>query len=587
MRQIGFIWAHPGEQDRICLFLRLFHTTTPKNHNTFASTTVCAMLKKIFTLLIATLLLQGVIAQPAQNTLPRPKLVVGLVVDQMRWDFLYRYYDRYSSGGFKRLLNEGFSCENTFIPYTPSVTAAGHTCVYTGSVPAVHGIAGNAWYDRSINRQMYCSEDTSVTSVGGDARNGKMSPANLLTTTITDELRLATNFKSKVVGVCIKDRGSIFPAGRRANAAFWYDGKTGNWITSTWYMNELPGWLQTINNSKPADAYYKKNWNTLYPIATYTQSTADELPYEVKTKGDGNTSFPHKLEGFVGKDYSILPGTPYGNSITLDMARAVLANYALGKSGVTDFLAVSLSSPDYVGHQFGPNSIEVEDTYLRLDADLAAFLKHLDETVGKGQYTVFLTADHGVAHVPGFMLEHKLAAGNWEPDSTIKDMNALLKEKFGMERLILAESNYQLYLDHKKLATADAATRTAITQFIISECRKMKGVADVFELSQIAGYALPQPIHQMMINGYHKKRGGDIQLLLEPGWIDGGKTGTTHGLWNPYDTHLPMLWMGWGIKKGASNTQRYMTDIAPTLAALLHIQMPNGCVGQVMTEVLK
>jgi predicted AlkP superfamily pyrophosphatase or phosphodiesterase len=537
----------------------------------------------LFTLILTSAFYMGAAQTPAAPA--RPKLVVGIVVDQMRWDFLYRYNERYGTGGFKRILNEGFSCENTFIPYTPTVTAAGHTCIYTGSVPAIHGIAGNAWYDRGLKRIMYCSEDTTVTPLGGDPKNGKMSPANLLTTTITDELRLATNFKSKVVGVCIKDRGSIFPAGHKPTAAFWYDGKTGNWISSTWYMTELPPWLQDMNTRKLPDAYYRKNWNTLYPIGTYTQSTGDEKPYEGKMKGAASSAFPHNLESFAGKDYSVISGTPHGNTMTLEVAKAALENYSLGKGTATDFLAVSLSSTDYVGHMFGPNSIETEDTYLRLDADLADFMKFLDLKVGKGQYTLFLTADHGVAHVPGFLTENKMPAGNWENDSTVKEINAGLKEKFGLDKLVLAESNYQLYLDQAKLS--DATVKAAVTTYVIEYCKKIKGVADVFELKNIKQEALPEPILSMIVNGYHKKRSGDIQIVLEPGWIDGGKTGTTHGLWNPYDSHLPMLWMGWGINKGKSNHTRYMTDIAPTLAALLHIQMPSGSVGQVMEEVLR
>jgi predicted AlkP superfamily pyrophosphatase or phosphodiesterase len=529
------------------------------------------------------------VAQTQPSAVPRPKLVVGIMVDQMRWDFLYRYANRYSAGGFKRMMREGFNCENTYIPYTPTVTAAGHTCVYTGSVPAIHGVAGNAWFDRGLGRIMYCSEDTSskIKSVGGDAKNGRMSPANMLTTTITDELRLATNLRSKVVGVCIKDRGAIFPAGHRANAAFWYDGKTGNWITSTHYMDALPAWLEQYNQQKWPDQYYAKNWlQPLYDIKTYTQSTKDENAYEGKFKNAKTTSFPHDLSGYIGKDYDVIPGTPYGNTMTLEVAKAALANYRLGEGTDTDFLAVSLSSPDYIGHRFGPNSIEVEDTYLRLDLDLAAFLQHLDARIGKGKYTVFLTADHGVAHIPGFMIENKIPAGNWDNDTMVKNLNQQLAAKFGIEKLISGEANYQLYLNRSAIAQANA-DEEKIKDYIIDFCKKMPGIGHVFDLKRLGAQSIPQPIYNMLVNGYHQKRSGDIQVLLEPGWIDGGTTGTTHGLWNPYDAHIPMLWMGWGIKPGSSFRTMHMTDIAPTLAALLRIQTPNGTVGQVMTEVLR
>lgn len=547
------------------------------------------MFKRNLLLLFILLSAQIKAQTPAAAAQPkRPKLVVGIVVDQMRWDFLYRYQSRYSADGFKRMLREGFTCENTFIPYTPTVTAAGHTCVYTGSVPAIHGVAGNAWYDRSLKRIMYCSESLSdtVISVGGDARNGKMSPANMLTTTITDELRLATNFKSKVIGVCIKDRGAIFPAGHTANAAFWYDGKTGNWISSTYYMKELPEWLKNLNARKLPDTYYQKEWNTVQPLNTYTQSTTDEKAYEGKMTGASNTSFPHILSGYTGKNYDAISSTPYGNSMTLDVARAALDAYQLGKGEVTDFLAVSLSSTDYVGHRFGPNSIEAEDTYLRLDSDLGSFMKYLDQKLGKGNYSLFLTADHGVAHVPGFMNENRIPAGNWENDFLTKNLNTGLKEKFGADSIILAESNYQLYLDDERIKRV-GLNRNSIEEYVIQYCMKIKGVANVFRLADMHKELIPEYVKNMLVNGYHKKRSGDIQIILEPGWIDGGKTGTTHGLWNPYDAHIPMLWMGWGIKQGESNRTMYMTDIAPTLSALLNIQMPGGSIGEVMTEVLK
>lgn len=518
----------------------------------------------------------------------RPKLVVGIVVDQMRWDYLYRYQQRYSADGFKRMLREGFSCENTLIPYTPTVTAAGHTCIYTGSVPAIHGIAGNTWYDRNLKRIMYCSESVSdtVKGVGGEGVNGKMSPANMLVTTVTDELRLATNKQSKVIGVCIKDRGSIFPAGHTANAAYWYDGRSGNWITSTFYMKELPEWVKAINAKKPADAYYKKNWNTLYPISTYTNSTEDEKPYEGKMPGAANTSFPHDLSSYIGKSYDVISSTPYGNTMTLDMAKAALDAYQLGKGTVTDFLAISLSSPDYVGHRFGPNSIEAEDTYLRLDLDLADFMKYLDQKVGKGNYTLFLTADHGVAHVPGFLQENRVPAGNWQNDTLTRAVNNILKNKYNVDKLVTAETNYQVYINYD-LVKQNNLDRWAVEEEVIQYCMGIKGVANAFRLSGLNTELLPQTVKDMMNNGYNKKRSGDIQIVLEPGWIDGYSTGTTHGLWNPYDAHIPMVWMGWGIKQGASNRTMHMTDIAPTVAALLHIQMPSGNIGQVMTEVLK
>lgn len=509
----------------------------------------------------------------------RPKLVIGLVVDQMRWDYLYRYYNHYVNGGFKRLINEGFSAENTLIPYTPTYTACGHTCIYTGSVPAIHGIIGNNWHDPELNRGVYCTEDNDVQTVGSETKAGKMSPKNMLTTTISDELRLATNFKSKVIGISLKDRGAILPAGHSANAAYWYDGQTGNWISSTFYMKELPTWLTNFNKTKQADKYYAQNWNTLYPIESYTQSTTDDKRYEGK-----NNTFPHDLASSIGKNYDLIRSTPYGNTITLDLAQKAIAAEDLGKDKFTDFLAVSCSSTDYVGHQFGPNSIEAEDTYLRLDKDLETFFSYLDKTVGKGNYLLFLSADHGAAHVPGFMQENKIPAGTIDDGQMVKDLNQYLEEKFNVKKPVITAMNNQISFDHKNLDETKIdfeAMKLAAITFL----KKQKGVVNAVDLSKLAQATLPKIQKEMITNGYNARRSGDIYFILEPNWFDGGNTGTTHGAWNPYDAHIPLVFMGWNVKPGKSNKTYYMTDIAATLAAMLHIQMPNGSIGEPITEL--
>ncbi|WP_317169498.1 alkaline phosphatase family protein [Mucilaginibacter humi] len=287
----------------------------------------------------------------ATTTLPRPKLVVGIVVDQMRWDYLYRFYDRYSAGGFKRMLNEGFSCENANIDYIPTVTAIGHSSIYTGSVPALHGIAGNDFIIQSTGKSMYCAEDKTVQTVGSTSDAGQMSPRNLLVTTVTDELRLATNFRSKVIGIALKDRGGILPAGHTANAAYWFDDKSGNWITSTYYMNDLPQWLKDFNARKLPEQYLKQDWNPLYPVSTYLQTLPDESKYEGKLKGATATTLPVKTSELYKGNLGMIRSTPFGNTMTLDLATATINAEKMGQGAVTDFPAVSLSSTDYIGHR--------------------------------------------------------------------------------------------------------------------------------------------------------------------------------------------------------------------------------------------
>jgi len=510
----------------------------------------------------------------------RPKLVVGLVVDQMRWDYLYRYYNRYTNGGFKRLINEGFSVENTLIPYTPTYTAVGHTTIYTGSVPAVHGIIGNDWYNTETKKNVYCTEDSTAVTVGSTpSTEGNMSPKNLLATTITDELRLATNFRGKVIGISLKDRGSILPAGHAANAAYWYQGSTGNWITSSYYMKEVPTWIADYNKLKLANKFYAKNWETLYPINTYVNSTADEKDYEGKT-----STFPHQLTQNIDKNFDAIRSTPYGNTITLDLAKLAILSEDLGQDNITDFLAVSCSATDYVGHGYGPNSIEAEDTYLRLDKDFEEFFNYLDKKVGKGNYTVFLSADHGVAHVPGFMKENKLPGGTVSDRDIVFKLNSFLNDKFKVNNVVLKSMNNQIIFDHDKTDNGTVSfdvIKSASIEFL----KRMDGFANVVDISRISMATIPEVQKKMITNGYNARRSGDLYYILDPNWFNGGATGTTHGNWNPYDAHIPLVFMGWGIKPGASNRTHYMTDIAPTIAALLHIQMPSGCVGEPITEI--
>jgi len=526
------------------------------------------------------------------TALPRPKLVVGIVVDQMRWDYLYRYYDRYTNNGFKRLLNEGFSCENTQVDYIPTFTAPGHTCIYTGSVPALHGIAGNDFIIQATGKSMYCTEDTTVQTVGSTSNAGQMSPRNLMTTTVTDELRLATNFRSKVIGIALKDRGGILPAGHTANAAYWFDDKTGNWITSTYYMKTLPKWVNDFNDQKMAETYLKQDWTPLYPIDTYLQSTADNSKYEGKFKGMDAPTMPIKTSALYKGNLGMIRSTPYGNTISIDLAVAAINAEQLGQHSVTDFLALSLSSTDYIGHQFGINAVEIEDTYLRLDRDLATFLTYLDAKVGKGNYSVFLTADHGAAHNTAFLDDHGIPADVWDDKAAMNDMNKMLESKYKLKKLIVSLDNYQVNLNNPVIAK-EKISEQAIKEDCIEYLRKLPYVAFAVDMDRAATANIPEQLRTRIINGYNVKRSGVIQIILEPGWFtghgsgDSGPTGTTHGTWNPYDNHIPLLFMGWGINHGSLTRETHMTDIAATVAALLHIQAPNGSIGHPISELLK
>lgn len=538
--------------------------------------------------LLASLVLHTVSIM-AQEQPSKPKLVVGIVVDQMRWDYLYRYQDRYSENGFKRLLRDGFSCENTYINYIPSYTAIGHSSIYTGSVPAIHGITGNDFILEQTGQPLYCTEDKSVKGVGTDGAAGEQSPKNLLASTITDQVRLSTNFRSKVIGVALKDRGSILPAGHFANAAYWYDSKSGRFISSTFYLKELPKWVQDFNAQNRAEKLLSQDWNTLYPINTYKQSINDDNVYEGMFNGEKSTAFPHKTAEIMKRSgLGLISSTPYGNTLTKEMAIAAIENEHLGANPekVTDFLTVSFSATDYVGHHFAINSVEVEDTYLRLDKDLGELLSYLDTKVGKGQYTVFLTADHGAAHNPQFFKDQRGNGGFFGTGEVQKGLNQLIEQKFGVRDLVTSLNNYQVHFNPGKIDSLGAEKEAAIHEEIVRFLKKQDGVAFAVDLKDVGTASVPQRLREKIINGYNLKRSGPIQIILEPQWFSGSKTGTTHGTWNSYDAHIPCVWMGWGIKHGSTNRETHMTDIAPTVAALLQIEEPNGNIGVPIGEVL-
>ena len=517
----------------------------------------------------------------------KPKLVVGIVVDQMRYDYITRFYNKFGEGGFKRMINEGFDCKNNNFNYVPTYTGPGHASIYTGTTPKYHGIISNSWYDKEIKSIVYCAQDDSVQSVGTMDVSGKMSPYRMKTTTFGDENRLYTQMKGKTIGIALKDRGAILPAGHTANAAYWFQGKSeGNWISSTFYLNELPKWVIDFNASGVAKKYLKV-WNTLYDINTYTESGDDLNLFEGGYIGKETATFPYDLNALNEKNggYEILKESPFGNSLTADFTIAAIDGEQLGKDNITDVLTVSFSSTDYVGHNFGVNSKEVEDTYIRLDLDLERLFKALDQKVGKGEYTVFLTADHGAIDVPSYLQSVKIPSGYLNDLKLKQDLNFFMTTTYKESGLIENVSNSQIFLNRVKIKEM-GLDLDDVQESLVNELITYDNIDKVYSAHTMNTLAFPTGIEELLQKGFSQKRSGDVLIVNDPGYISYSKTGSTHGSAFSYDTHVPLLFFGKGIKHGQTLEKTEITDIAPTISALLGISFPNGAIGQPLEFVL-
>jgi predicted AlkP superfamily pyrophosphatase or phosphodiesterase len=523
-----------------------------------------------------------------QGNSENPKLVVGIVVDQMRYDYLTRFENRFGEGGFKRMMNEGFNCKNHHFNYVPTYTGPGHASIYTGTTPKYHGIISNNWYDKNEKQTVYCAGDDAVASVGTEDVSGQMSPHRMKTTSFADENRLFTQLKGKSIGISLKDRGAILPAGHSANAAYWFQGKLeGKFITSTYYMTELPNWVNSYNEG-PNVSKYMKEWNTLYDIKTYVESGDDINAFEGGFRGKETASFPYDLKALSAENggFDILKVTPYGNSIVADFAIAAIDGENLGKDNITDVLTVSFSSTDYVGHNFGANSKEVEDTYLRLDQDLKRLFDALDTKVGKGEYTVFLTADHGAVHVPAYLQSVKIPAAYVNSNKNKQQLNNFMFNTYKSTDLIENVSNNQVFLNHAKLKELNL-NLADVQNAIVNEIINYDDVYMAYSASAFGASNFSTGIEELIQNGFNQKRSGDVIFIYNPATISYSKTGSTHGTALNYDTHVPLLFFGKGINKGSTYGKTKVVDIAPTISALLGISFPNGNTGTPIEEVLK
>ena len=545
------------------------------------------MNKTIFYILSSIILFSNCNNSKIKNE--KPKLVIGIVIDQMRYDYLTRFADRFGEDGFNRILNNGFSLENAHYSLIPTYTAVGHASIFTGTTPNNHGIISNNWYDKKLKQSIYCVDDANYRTIGNNGSVGKKSPHRLYTTTVTDQLHLAQNMQGKTIGISMKDRSAILPVGHTANAAYWYDGGNKNqWITSSFYMEELPNWTTEFNNNNKADSYLNESWETLYDINTYSQSRVDNNEFEHNLNGQEKPIFPKDLKKLREKNgnFDLIKTVPAGNTYTVDFAKAVIKGEQLGKSKFTDFLTVSFSSTDYVGHRYGVSAIETEDTYLRLDKDLAAFFNFLDTEVGKGNYTLFLTADHAAVHVPSYLQSLKIPAHYLDIKEFRSFITSITKKYFNSEELIENVSNYQIFLDKNKIESL-GLDKNIVAQKLADEIVNFDKIYKAVTARTLQTTNFTNGVMNSLQNGYNQKFSGDVLIIPYPATLISDRKGTSHGSGYSYDTHVPIIFYGNGIKKGKSSKKYKVIDIAPTISNLLKIEAPNGTSGKIIGEALE
>lgn len=528
------------------------------------------------------------ITAPQSNKGNQPKLIIGITVDQMRYDYIQKYWNDFGDGGFKRLVNDGFFARNLHYNYMPTYTGPGHASIFTGTTPAYHGIIQNDWYEPATGKTIYCSSDSNATGVGSTSSGCKMSPHYLQSSTLGDEMKLLSNNRSKVIGIAMKDRGAILPAGRTADAAYWFIGANeGVWATSNWYGTSLPNWVTTYNAAGEAATCMTQSWTLLQDEANYDESLADNNAYEMPFKGTTRPVFPYDMKALAAANgnYDILKATPFGNTLTASFARAAIEGEQLGQDAFCDLLCLSFSSTDYVGHQFGIHSREVQDCYLRLDRELAQLLDYLDTKIGKDQYLIFLSADHGGAPTPSYTTTEQAVGGYWKSDLIELAIENKMIEWYGAGDWVVNESNCNVFfntalLAQKNMSAKDVQLRVA--EWLVTQ----PNIATAFTKYNLMTGMLRHPMADAVQLGFDPERSGDIIYILEPGYIEYGMQGTTHGSPYRYDTHVPALFYGWGVRKGSSHAPYAITDIAATISAICKFNYPNACIGQPILEAI-
>ncbi|MFA3782239.1 alkaline phosphatase family protein [Melioribacteraceae bacterium 4301-Me] len=541
-------------------------------------------MKQFFKILTSFLLAFTILS--AQHS-PRPKLVVGIVIDQMRYDYLKRFEPLFGEDGFKRLERNGCNFTFAHFNYVPTYTAPGHASIYTGTTPYYHGIIANDWYDKTTKKMISSVESKSYSVVGSNAKKAA-SPNKLMATTITDQLKIVTNNKARVFSVSLKDRAAVLSGGHLADAAYWYDDSSGNFVSSSYYMKSLPQWVIDFNNKKLAEKFVAEKWELSFAKEKYL--TNNDKSKKLNVFNEENTNFPHSFENVPSENkYQLLEITPFGNELLLKFVQELIQNEKIGQNKFTDFLAVSFSSTDYIGHKYGPNSLEVEDTYVKLDRQIAELLNTFDKYVGKGNYLLFLTADHGVAESIDFLEEEKLPTGFLNTRSFIDSLSFFVGNTFGNKNLIENYSNNQIFLNHELINRMKLNKNEVIHNIADFVRENFPEVIRVFTSDVLEKEIPSRNKNNFVLNGFNPVRSGDIILELRPDYFSGDKNkfgnAATHGTSYNYDTHVPLIFFGWNVPSMTVSKQVFVVDIAPTISNLLGIDEPDACYGIPLIEL--
>ena len=525
----------------------------------------------------------------AQSTLfAQPKLVLVIVVDQFSFDYLNRFQDRFGAGGFRYLMENGANFVNCHYRQASTVTAVGHSIIATGAYPWSTGVVGNDWYSKRKEKEVLAVDDDTVQMVGANGPGA--SCRTMAGTTFGDEMRLATNGRSKVITCSLKDRGALFLAGRMANGAFWFDNRTGNFVTSSQFGTTLPGWVKSFNDRHYADGYFGKPWQRLLPENLYNASTKDDFIYERAIPGDGR-QFPHVITGGASSAgeqfYGVFQMTPWANQMLADFARDAIDKEALGTHSDPDMLGISFSATDFLGHSFGPNSQEMEDMILRLDQTLASLFQNIDQKIGMDKCVVVLTGDHGVSPIPEFLKDKGLDAGRLDPKSLKSLLESALDQKLGADDWISSFQPPNLYFNRNTIAK-QKVHKQDVEDIAAQAAESVPGVGEVYTAYQFFMNQMPpSPNIDMVKRSYFTSRSGDVYITPRNGYIFSSEpTGTSHGSPYRYDAQVPLILMGPTIRSGRYAQDSTPADIAATVSAILNIGTPSLCEGRALSEAM-